>query len=170
MKFERTAEQVKEFVRINHHLMTVKEMAEEVGRTSNTIGLICKDLGVVAISELDRKKEAIIANQHLTCEEIAQLINSDHWYIRKLANEMNIFIHTEESKRLEEKAKQEQIIAITPIEKWPEEHLQYVNELTGYTPPHKRKVPIKRVNEPYTQTGTQFTDELRGIKTTDRIK
>lgn len=41
MKFERTADQVKEFVLINHHLMTIKEMAEEVGRSANTIFQLC---------------------------------------------------------------------------------------------------------------------------------
>lgn len=169
MNFERTPEQVKEFVRINHHLMTIKEMAEEAGRTVNTIGKICKDLGVVAISETDRKKDTIRANQDLTAEQIAALINTLPHYVKTLSEQMGIFIHTEESKRLEEKKKLEQQAAEPPILLWSTEALEYINEVTGYTPPQKKK-EIKRAPGVYNQTGSQFTDELRGIKTTERIK
>lgn len=169
MKFERTPQQVKEFVLINHHLMTSKELAEELDQSVNNIGIICRKLGVKPVTELERKQDYIKVNSHLTAEEIGNHLGSSPYYVKDVAKQMGIELKTEEDKRLEEKKESlKDIKQDAPISLWPGEALEYVNEVTGYKPPGQKK--IKRIREAYTQTGSQIIDELRGITTTERIK
>lgn len=126
-------------------------------------------MGIIAISEADRRKDYIKAYAHLTANEIGEKLGSSAYYVKEVAKQIGINLKTEEDKRLEEKKiALENISDEAPISLWPGEAIEYVNEVTGYKPPGQE--PIKRVSEPYTQTGSKILDELRGIKTTERIK
>lgn len=63
------------FIEINHHFMTVSEMAEETKHNSPLIKRICDDNGWQPMTIQQRMKEFIEANRHLSLEDQAEKAN-----------------------------------------------------------------------------------------------
>lgn len=70
-----TKEKLINFIEINHHFMTVSEMAEETGCNSPLVKRICDDHGWKPMTISERMKEFILANQHLSLDDQAEKAN-----------------------------------------------------------------------------------------------
>ena len=141
-------EQLIAFVEVNHHLMTLSEMAEETGNNIPLIKRICDNNGWQPMTIPERMKEFIESNKHLSLEEQAEKVGLGITGLKHHYKALGI--------PLPEKKKQPQDIIIEPQE-------------------DKRKVKIKfkenidrRSFTYYNQSGTDFLDSFNGIKITDR--
>lgn len=156
-----------EYIQINHWFMTLSEMASELNIPHSTLKYECDKLGVTPITGGERAQEFIKAHSHLTLEEVAERLNVHPSTLYPHMRSTGITLETkfQRERRLAE-LKPKNKPAKTNI--WSEDEVDYITSLSGYGNPNKQK--IKRVPGVYNQTGSKFTDELRGIKTTDRIK
>lgn len=163
-------EEINQYLLINHWYMTITEMSVELNIPYSSISNKCKELEISAITIRERMEEFIKAHQDWTVEDTAEYFHVQPCNIYPYMKGLGISLKTRgQNERKEKELKKEKDKHdISPINKWSKEHLDYINALTGYKKPGDKK--IKRISEPYTQSGSQFTDELRGIKTTERIK
>lgn len=136
-----TTERIKDFILINHPYMTKAEMAEELKSTSTTIGYHCKLMNIIPITLRERACECIEKFKHLTKEELAIKLGMTSYQVHDYAKDMGIELAT--NKKQEIKAR--------------------ITE-NGTLPSHQRAAAI------YNQSGSQLTDELKGIKTTTRVQ
>jgi hypothetical protein len=84
----RTPEQIKEFVFINHHLMTNHEMADELGLSYEWVTMLCADMGLKAFKPRDKYVEFIKNCKDLTIEDCVEILGVTSEYIRKLNLEL----------------------------------------------------------------------------------
>ena len=160
-----------EYIKINHWYMTLSEMATELNLAHSTIMYECDLLGIKPITVRERVIEFIKDNQDLTIEDIADRLGMSVSSMYPYLKDLGIKLKTRGQVEPQNAALQEKIRTETkqaPIVHLSDEAMDYLNGLTGYRLPEKQ--PIKRVREPFTQTGSQFTDELRGIETTKRVE
>lgn len=133
-------ERIVEFIKINHYLMTLAEMAQELRITPSAMGRICTELNIVPVTIGERSKEFILKNQHLTQEELALKLCVTKESIVPYIKELGIKILTNFQKST--KIKEEAQAALPP------------------------RIPPKAV---YTQSGSDLSDSLKGIITTTRV-
>lgn len=136
-------ERICDFANINQYYMTLAEMAHELSITPTAMGRICDALGIVPITIRERTKEFILRNQHLTQEEIAAKLCVTKENIVPYIKELGIEILTNFQKSLKIKEEAEAI---------------------------KPERPTHRYKTVYTQTGTDLSDRLKGITTTNRVQ
>ncbi len=152
---------IKAFIEVNHHLMTIKEMAEETGYTHAQVWKMCKDLNLKPISDSDRKKEFIQSHAHLSAKEIAYLLKCHVTYVHDLAVQMGV-----ELKSIWGAANIESDRFIDNINEQDKEDLY---RITGHEMFKKNKIPKRKHHSAiYNQTGSKLLDEVRGITTTER--
>lgn len=161
-----TTARIKEFILINSPFMTKAEMAEELGSTSPTIGYHCVLMGITPITLRERACECIEKFKHLTQEQLAIKLEMTTQQIRDYAKDMGIEIISH--KRLEMEAQKIKQHASLIPEHYPQEIKDYIYQATGAM--IRSSTPIKRAPAVYTQSGSQLTDELKGIKTTTRVQ
>ncbi len=83
-KTMRTKEQIKEFILINRHLMTVQEMADELGIPHQNVQSFLTHRKLTALKITDRHKDFILNNKDMTIEEVAEVLNMGYDNVRKL--------------------------------------------------------------------------------------
>jgi hypothetical protein len=71
----RTKAQIKEFIEINHHLMTVSEMAGELGVLPKRVDHLCRSNNWTPVSQHERNKEDRPAQHPMTSDMIPGLKN-----------------------------------------------------------------------------------------------
>jgi len=138
---QKQREKVKQFILDNYKRMTKSELADGANSTPSTIGVYCIELNVEPVTLRNRALEFITKNQHLTQEEIAEKLNITKQQVRNYSIEFKIEIKTKK-----------------------QAHIQAVKSMQP-----KQQEPIRRPPAIYTQTGSDVTDSLRGIKSTQRI-
>lgn len=151
-----------DYIEINHHLMTVKEMSEETGRAPDTIRGIMRQNGWEVYSPVDRTREYIQAHPGAILEDIAEHLDIQVNYTRTIAKEMGIELTTRfqvEGKKEKPEKKQETRYSLM--------HRAF-NDTEPVSPERKRKVlqKAKHVKEAYNQSGSPFglADKVKDIK------
>lgn len=56
----RTKQQIRSFIEVNHHLMTIQEMADELGMPYQNVHSFCNYYGWQAVSEKERSREPLV--------------------------------------------------------------------------------------------------------------
>lgn len=83
-----------DYIEINHHLMTVKEMVEETGMSNAGIRAVLNKKGWTAISVSDRTRDYIKAHPGAILEDIADRFGCTLQNIYKLARELGVDLVT----------------------------------------------------------------------------
>jgi hypothetical protein len=150
-----TAEEKRQYIKDHHDKMTVKQMAAEIKCHDSLIRPILKDLGLVALSDLDILKNVIRENSGKTAQEIAALIYRTVNYVTSVAKQLGVTL-----KSPDKVAKTEESNELTDEQK---ENLNRMADYLGYGGAR----PREHFKESYTQTSSPygFADNLRGIKT-----
>jgi PP-loop superfamily ATP-utilizing enzyme len=86
----RTKEQIIEFIQINHHFTTIKEMAEELAVKDYQVVAICKKLNITPIRPSDRLKEYIADHKDKTAEEVAELFDVTITNVRLIERQLGL--------------------------------------------------------------------------------
>lgn len=159
-----STERIKEFILINHPFMTKSEMAEELNSTSPTIGYHCELMNIKPITIGERVRECIEKFKHLTAQELAIKLQMSISQIRAYAKSLGIELTTYKKVEIEALETNKGELQY----QFSQEDKEFVYEATGVT--LKKDTPIKRAPPVYTQTGSQLTDELKGIITTERVQ
>lgn len=133
----------KQFIEINRHLMTTREMADELGVTVPVVNGILVKNKWRARSEADRAREFILKNTDKSQEWIAYKLGYTIENIKSLCKGLGIKLKTEEQIKTEQ---HDELLKETTVKK------------------------VNRVKEAYTQSGSPFglADKLRGVVTTEK--
>lgn len=83
-----------DYICINHHLMTVKEMCEETGAQDYEVRKICAKNNWTPLAPVDRLKDYIKAHPGAIIEDIAEKFDTDAPYVRQRAREVGIELIT----------------------------------------------------------------------------
>lgn len=142
--------QYDEFLLANYEILTLTDMAYELGVSTSRLSYSCQRLG---ITPLKRKKQV---------ENFIR--DHNHWPIERLAKVLEMGISHINAYLVEF------AIELKPTPKaikrniWDAEVLEYIAEIYGTITPSN----IERPPAIYTQTGSDFLDNRNGIKTTIR--
>lgn len=145
-------QQLKEYIEINHHFMTMQEMCDETGETHARISYICKKNAYKAITIGERILEFLTKNTHLSIDQQATKLGLtkqallEHYYKNKLPV-------PEAPEPVQPKPKMSHAVQ------------EFINDTIGTL---KRTSIDRKGFTVYNQTGSDLLDEYRGIKTTDR--
>lgn len=155
----------KEFVDINHHFMTIVEMADDLKIDHSNIRYYCNIMGYTPITKL-QQQEAIIKRyrETKTAHQIAEILNISPQGLYEILKKLNLTILTrgEQLKRNNVQENKQSFLLEAKKKAFIQEFFdEYGINNTGN---------IKRVKDVYNQTGSVFLDELRGITTTVRNK
>jgi hypothetical protein len=97
----RTKAQIKEFIEINHHLMTVSELAEELGVLPKSVDHVCRSNNWIPVSQHERNREDKPVQRAMTSDMIPGL--------KRVAAEMMEGATDEEKKKFYEMCMTEKV-------------------------------------------------------------
>jgi hypothetical protein len=112
----RTPEQIKEFIFINHHLMTNQEMADELGVSYDWVAKICADNNLKPIKTKDRYVDFINNNKDLTIEQCAEVLGVHTEYVRILNKQLGGPLLSNKKKQLRDNPARKSAKQIEPVE------------------------------------------------------
>lgn len=146
-------QQLKEYIAINHHFMTMQEMADETKESYGSIAYICKKHGYHPITIGERVRDFIIKNKNLSLQEQADKLGITLLALNEHYSKTGTPL-PEITPVKEEKSK----LSISAQE--------FIKETIKSI---KKRNDINRKQfTVYNQSGSDILDEHRGIKTTER--
>jgi hypothetical protein len=151
LKQMRTPEQIKEFIFINHHLMTNQEMSDELGVSYEWVTMLCADNNLKAIKTKDRHKDFIMGNQDLTIEECAEVLGVTYDQVRKLNKELGEPLLSNKKRELRDREveplKTMKPVALKPLTRQEEQGLMNVlaEIVRTMTPEEKKRFAEKYI-------------------------
>lgn len=146
-----TKDQLKSYIEINHHFMTIQEMADEAKEDYHVIVYICRKNNFKPITVGERIREVIKSRTDLTIEQQAEKLGMPI---------QNLLEHYYKSRTPLPKEKKK---IKTKLSKGAQ---QYMNDIIKSCQP--RKEVNRKAFTVYNQSGSNLLDEFRDIKTTDR--
>lgn len=151
-----------DYICINHHLMTVKEMCEESGAKDYEVRKICAKNNWTPLSPVDRLRDYIKAHPGSIIEDIAEKFDTDAPYVRQRAREVGVELITRfQARKIAEPPKKAQSIKYSLM------HRAF-NDIEPISPERKQKImqKNKRIKEAYNQSGSPFglADQIKNLK------
>lgn len=147
-----------DYIEINHHLMTVKEMCEETGAKDHEIRGICKKNGWIPLAPVDRLKDYIKGHPGAIIEDIAEKFDTDAPYVRQRAREAGVELITRfQARKIAEPPKKSQPVQYSLMHRAfngaePEDIKEALDIISGDRP----KPKVKRVKDKYNQSGSPY--------------
>lgn len=151
-----------DYICINHHLMTVKEMAEETGATENWIRKLCSKNSWAPLAPVDRLKDYIKAHPGAIAEDIAERFDTTVNYVRELASREHVELTTRfQAEGKKEKPKKKVTVNYSLM------HRAF-HDTEPVSAERRAKImqKYKHVKEPYNQSGSPYgiADKFWGKK------